>query len=81
MNLCRIVLNFYPETGRSIVHVVELSKSLKPYLTKQFVITRKYYGEHYDDKSYEKSSGVHVYRACMRICKQTHIGDIKCWII
>jgi len=62
MNLCRIVLNFYPETGGSIEDVVELSKSLKPYLTKQFLITRKYYGEHYNDKSYEESSGVHVYR-------------------
>lgn len=62
VSLCRIVFNFYPETGGSIAHVVELSKSLKPYLTKQFLITRKYYGEHYDDKSYEESSGVHVYR-------------------
>lgn len=62
MNLCRIVLNFYPETGGSIADVVELSKSFKPYLTKQFLITRKYYGEQYDDKSYEESSGVHVYR-------------------
>lgn len=64
MNLCRINLYFYPETGGSIAHVVELSKSLKPYLTKQFLITRRYYGERYDDKSYEESSGVHVYRAC-----------------
>ena len=56
------MLNFYPETGGSIAHVVELSKSLKPYLTKQFLITRKYYGEQYNDKSYEESSGVHVYR-------------------
>jgi len=63
MNFCRIMLNFYPETGGAIAQLVELSKSLKPCLTKQFVITRNYYGKQYDDKSYEESSGVHVYRA------------------
>jgi len=62
MNLCRIVLNFYPETGGSIADLVELSKSFRPHLMKQFLITRKYYGEHYNDEGYEESTGVKVYR-------------------
>ena len=62
MNLCRIVLNFYPETGGSIADLVELSKSFRSHLMKQFLITRKYYGEHYNDEDYEKSTGVKVYR-------------------
>lgn len=62
MNLCRITLNFRPEIGGSVGHIVELSIYLRPYLTKQFLITKKYYGEQYDDRDYEKASGVRVYR-------------------
>jgi glycosyltransferase involved in cell wall biosynthesis len=62
IGICRIVLHFYPETGGSISDVLELSKHLKPYISKHFVVTKKYYGKQYDDKELGKMYGICIYR-------------------
>lgn len=62
IKLCRIVLNFLPEIGGSIGHIVELSERLSFHLSKQWLVTRKYYDMQYDDSAIEKTSGTIIYR-------------------
>lgn len=62
MKLCRIALNFLPEIGGSAVHIMELSRNLAPYIDKQYLVTKKYHNEKYNDREYEKSSGLLIYR-------------------
>lgn len=59
ISLIRVVFEFYPSTGGSITHIIELSKKIDPYLESQLIIAPNFNSSY---KDFDESFGIPIFR-------------------
>ena len=72
LNICRIVFEFAPYIGGSVVHTIELSNNIHPYLNRQILIVPK---ADVDTTALDKSFPFEVHR--VRYCRFKALHWIK----